>query len=145
METLISIPVIEAVKTYISVWCENLDQDTFKVLNDHQFDIDDNTILYKYFPGDIVKTSNEELRDLSGSAKMVLVATRLIGEYSLQRRVKTFQYLIADQQGIFTEKQIKDYSHEIDYLKKEIYLKEINSNLDFHPAVLRWYSAQQNK
>lgn len=137
METLIYIPVIEAISYHIPVQCKPIG-DAFKILNDSRFEMDDKTILYKFLPGDIVEVSSQDLKNQIGDTKTFPVAVKLIGEQSRERKLKNLQYLIAEQEGLLSEQQHHDYASEINDLKEQVALNEI----DIHPAVIRWYNKQ---
>jgi len=135
METLIYIPVIEGINYYIPVQGKPIG-DAFKILDDPKFELEDGTILYKFLPGDIVEVSSQHLKNQIGDTKIFPVAVKLIGEQSSERRLKNLQYLIAEQEGLLSEQQHHDYAREINDLKEQVALSEI----DIHPAVIRWYN-----
>ena len=143
MQKLIFIPVIEAVKHHVSVRSEQLDHNSFKILDDSKFELEDETILYKFLPGDIVEVSLQELKNVNETSEILSIANKLIGNSSTDRKLKHLQYLIADQEGILTEQQSRDYTPEINELK--ISLNEVSIKVAFHPAILLWYNMLQNK
>lgn len=134
----IYVALIEGIKSFVPVEAKEISNDEYLIVRSQLFDLEDNTSLFQFLPGDKVLCKIELKKDYKNNDEQVLVADSLIASTVPDRNLYMLKFIIVDQGGLLRPDQINFYAKELTRLREEILFYGENKDNPYHPGLQTW-------